>query len=479
MAGLSHLALRVPRPRVPLADWCGWTGASTEKIRAVVGDAFRVPAAHEDVYTLAAGAALELLDAPGVDPERVGLLLLATESSTDNAVGGPTVRGLVDAGLRARGRAPLPRAIETFELKQACLSGLNGLLAAARFVTLEPDKTAVVVAADIAEYARGSSGEPTQGAGAVAMLVEAEPRLLALDPRRVGRASADRGFDFRKPARTAARQEGPPEARPIDVPRFAGPYSTHCYADAVDAAVSDLAQRTARDLPGLLEAAPAILLHRPFEKMPQTALARIWTRGQLESGAAARLAEEADMSLADAEAELAQPPDLEAFARAQGVDRDPTPALSELVRAVMRTPRFRAFFEPRCGLGRGVMRELGNLYAAALPAWIGAALEDAARLDRAFDGRLLLLGYGSGDAALAAEAELVPGWREAAKGLGFARALEGAVDLGRETYEAAHDRRRPVWLEPRGEPALIGVGDGEGLGFDDRGVPRYAFVVPA
>ena len=35
---------------------------------------------------------------------------------------------------------------------------------------------AIVVCADIALYAPGSSGEPTQGAGAVAMLVEANPR---------------------------------------------------------------------------------------------------------------------------------------------------------------------------------------------------------------------------------------------------------------------------------------------------------------
>ena len=39
-------------------------------------------------------------------------------------------------------------------------------------------RQAIVVSADIAEYALGSTGEPTQGAGAVAMLVESEAKLL-------------------------------------------------------------------------------------------------------------------------------------------------------------------------------------------------------------------------------------------------------------------------------------------------------------
>lgn len=38
----------------------------------------------------------------------------------------------------------------------------------------------MVVAADIAKYGLNSGGEPTQGAGAVAMLVASEPRILAL-----------------------------------------------------------------------------------------------------------------------------------------------------------------------------------------------------------------------------------------------------------------------------------------------------------
>src|SRR5690242_2771964 len=92
VAGISGLALHVPRPRVDLRRFAGWTGADPGKLAAVIGDAFRVPQPDENVYTLAAASALRLIDAYAIAPEKVGMLALGTESSTDNAVGAVIVR---------------------------------------------------------------------------------------------------------------------------------------------------------------------------------------------------------------------------------------------------------------------------------------------------------------------------------------------------------------------------------------------------
>ena len=96
---------------------------------------------------------------------------------------------------------------------------------------LPADRFAIVVSADIAEYELGSSGEPTQGAGAVAMLV-GQPTLLEIDPRFSGSASADRETDFRKPLshQSEGRKRG---TRRSDFPVFDGPYSTKCYLETV------------------------------------------------------------------------------------------------------------------------------------------------------------------------------------------------------------------------------------------------------
>ena len=55
-SGVSAMSLYVPRLRVPLEAWCEWTGNDWAKISAVVGRSFRVPARHENVYTMAANA---------------------------------------------------------------------------------------------------------------------------------------------------------------------------------------------------------------------------------------------------------------------------------------------------------------------------------------------------------------------------------------------------------------------------------------
>ena len=56
----------------------------------------------------------------------------------------------------------------------------------------------MVVVSDIAKYDLGSSGEMTQGAGAVAMLLSDTPRLLAFDPRVTATSIRDE-YDFYRP----------------------------------------------------------------------------------------------------------------------------------------------------------------------------------------------------------------------------------------------------------------------------------------
>ena len=203
--GVSAMKLHVPSPCVRLEDWCAWTGNPWEKVRNVVGRSFRVRAPHESVYTMAANAVLRMILDYDIDPERIGFLALGTESSTDNSAGAVVLRGMIDMALRQLGKKPLSRHCEVPELKHACLGGVYAMKAAARYLAFDGrGRQAIVVSADIAEYARGSTGEQTQGAGAVALLLEEAPSLFRMDLRRSGSASDYRGPDFRKPHRRHA-----------------------------------------------------------------------------------------------------------------------------------------------------------------------------------------------------------------------------------------------------------------------------------
>src|SRR5215510_5987424 len=243
--GVSGMSLYVPRLRVQLKDWCGWTGNSWDKIQTVVGSSFRVPARHENVYTMAANAVLRLIRQYDIDPTRVGFLGLGTESSTDNAAGAVIVRGMVDRALETLGLPRLSRHLEVPEFKHACLGGVYALKSALRYAECDGrERLAVVVSADVAEYERGSTGEQTQGAGAVAMLVEREPRLFAVDLAHAGSASDYRGPDFRKPfARHFTEGYASRTRRLADFPVFSGKYSTFSYLDETVHAVERMLSR--------------------------------------------------------------------------------------------------------------------------------------------------------------------------------------------------------------------------------------------
>jgi hydroxymethylglutaryl-CoA synthase len=192
------LSVFVPPHRVSLEKWCEWTDSPWEKVQSVVGESFRCCGPSENVYTMAAEAVLKLIRDHDVDPGSVGQLVLGTETSTDNSAGAVIVRGMVDRALEQIGLPRLTRACEVPEFKHACLGGVYGLKAAARYVAADgAGKRSIVVCSDIAEYERGSTGEQTQGAGAVAVLVDEHARLFTRDLAHAGSASASRGPDFR------------------------------------------------------------------------------------------------------------------------------------------------------------------------------------------------------------------------------------------------------------------------------------------
>ncbi|MGM0576135.1 MAG: hydroxymethylglutaryl-CoA synthase [Myxococcota bacterium] len=481
--GLSGLSVYVPPLRVNLEDWCDWNDKPWPKIRKVVGRSFRIPGPRESIYTMAANAVLRLVEAYEIDPRDVGFLGFGTESSTDNSAGAIIVKGMVDRALEELGEPRLARSCEVPEFKHACLGGIYALKAATRYLGHDGrDKKAIVVCGDIAEYARGSSGEQTQGAGAVAMLLEAEPKLMAVDLAHAGSSADYRGGDFRKPVRRHFMDGYEPGASRLhDFPVFNGRYSTYCYLDATIRAADDLVDRLETTPRALYDSLEGLFFHRPYHMMPVQAMAamHVWglARNPEDHDDLRALCEAAGEDFDAVLAETSTEPDLYArFVDGQGGE-DPHPAISNVARAYRKSDAFETFQAEKMSLGADAMRDLGNLYTAALPAWIAAGLEHAAveglSLD---DAPFLLVGYGSGDAAEAIPTRLVPGWKEAARRIGFADALADPIDLTQAQYEALHDgRHADVDATPTGF-VVERVGESDDPSHQDIGLEYYRYV---
>ncbi|HHH26837.1 MAG TPA: hydroxymethylglutaryl-CoA synthase [Polyangiaceae bacterium] len=484
LPGVSGMAVYLPELEVRLSDWCEWTGSNWSKVRAVVGESFRRPAPHENAYTMAANAALRLIRAYDVDPRDIGMLALGTESSTDNSAGAVIVRGMLDRALDRLGMPRLSRRCEVPELKHACLGGMYALKGALRYVATDGiGRKAIVICADIAEYERGSSGEQTQGAGAVAMLVEAEPKLFEVDLARAGSASDYRGPDFRKPI---ARYFAPGYAEKVerlhDFPIFSGRYSTYAYLEETVRAFESLVDAEHTSPLELFERARAFFFHRPYAHMPISALAFLWVRAvaasRPEDPSLATWCAEAEVSVDEMRDELSARPDLYADVL-DGETRDPFPITNAVASKARRSEDFRQLVAAKLALGDGATRRFGNLYTAALPAWLAAGFEDALEQDvELFGAPLYAIGYGSGDAAEAWPLRAVEGWREAARKIGVADALDGSRAIDREQYEALHDHGTAAGLgePPRDRFVITHVGERYDDAFQDLGVEYYDYA---
>ena len=139
--------------------------------RSVGQEKMAAPPPGEDVVTLGANAAAEAL--AGHDRELITLVLFATESGIDQSKA---------AGIYVHRLLGLPSRCRVVELKQACYGATAGLHLGLALVRAQPAAKILLIASDVARYGLDTPGEATQGAGAVAMLLSASPRLLAVEP---------------------------------------------------------------------------------------------------------------------------------------------------------------------------------------------------------------------------------------------------------------------------------------------------------
>ncbi|MFM1551023.1 MAG: hydroxymethylglutaryl-CoA synthase, partial [Lentisphaeria bacterium] len=169
--GIEALSFYVPRYYLDLAALAAARGVNVDKYYIGLGqEKMAVPPPDEDVITMAANAGTQALT--HVDRNSIDTIMFATESGVDQSKAGAIfVHSLLD----------LPSTCRAFEIKQACCSSTAALDMAVALVHRNPDKKILIVAADVARYGLCTAGEPTQGAGAVAMVISSSPHLVQLD----------------------------------------------------------------------------------------------------------------------------------------------------------------------------------------------------------------------------------------------------------------------------------------------------------
>lgn len=140
----------------------------------------------EDIVTMAANAALPLLDEE--TKRAIRLILFATESGVDQSKA---------AGLWVHHLLGLSPSCRVVELKQACYSATCALQLGISYLHTHPKDKILLLASDNARYGLNTPGEATQGCGAAAMILSLSPRLVAIEETQG--VVADHVMDFWRP----------------------------------------------------------------------------------------------------------------------------------------------------------------------------------------------------------------------------------------------------------------------------------------
>lgn len=169
--GIEKIGIYSPSLYVDMTELAEARGDDPAKYTIGIGqNQMAVAPLSQDIVTMAANAAFQVLD--DEDREKIDLVIVGTESAFDASKSAATyVHQLLGIQPQAR----------SIEMKQACYGATAGIQLAKGHIALNPDRKALVIGSDVARYGLATGGEVTQGAGAIAMVISANPKVLELE----------------------------------------------------------------------------------------------------------------------------------------------------------------------------------------------------------------------------------------------------------------------------------------------------------
>lgn len=460
-AGIDDIATYIPRLYVDATDFADYRHVDPAKLKKGLGvSQMAIVDTYQDPACLAANACLKIMQNNRLSPDDIGRLYVSTESSLDESKAmNSYVVGMLEQ-VYGQGTFEHCGGIET---KFACVSGSYALYDNANWIRAgeAEGKYAIVVVSDIAKYDLGSSGEMTQGAGAVAMLLNDAPRLLVFDPRVTATSIKDE-YDFYRPFGK-------------ETPIVKGQYSNMLYLIQIRKALEAYKKRAIdtgtvvlKDGESFLDYIDYLCMHLPYSNMGIKALAYLVRHEWRSLPRWQSIIEKIGM-------EEPVPRDPRGTIESILADREFMQSDQHFQRLLTRTNEFQQIYEEKLASSLIASTAVGNLYTASLYLGFRSTLEFEYQKGVDLAGKRFGFGsYGSGSSAMVFSGVVCPQYEGVVREMNLEAEMGKRRKLTIEEYEALHENRRgcnePI-LDPRREFALVEVKTGPEL----RGERRYIF----
>ena len=461
-AGIDDIAIYIPQLYVEASDFARERGLDPVKLERGLGiGQMAIVDTNQDPACLAANACLKIMQKNKLTPDQIGRLYVATESSFDESKAmNSYVIGMLE---QVYGKDTFGHC-GGIECKFACVSGSYALYDNTNWIRAgeAEDKYALVVVSDIAKYDLGSSGEVTQGAGAIAMLLNDNPRLLSFDPK-VTATSIKNEYDFYRPFGK-------------ETPIVHGQYSNLLYLIQVKNALIDYKRKVKetgliklKDGETILDHVDYLNMHLPYSNMGKKALAYLVRHEWRDLPRWKKIIEEIGM-------EEPIPKDPRGTIESVLQDADFMTKDHQFTKLFTSTEMYAELYESKLASSLIASKMIGNLYTASLYLGFRSSLEFEYQKGVDLEGkRVGFCSYGSGASAMIFSGVIQPEYAQVVKDMNLEAELGPRTKLSLDEYEELHENKRTYEENIRSANKEFVIVDVK-TSAESRGERHYAFV---
>jgi hydroxymethylglutaryl-CoA synthase len=443
--GIDAIAFDVSKIHLSIDNLAKARNIDPEKLEKGLGlKQLTLPDTYQDTVVFGANAMTKLVLEHNVNLNEISRIYVGTESAIDNSK--PIATFILSLMEQKFGENSLATC-DVVDFTFACIGGVDALQNCLDFIQLNSDKKAIVITTDIAKYDLNSTGEYTQGAGALAMLVTSNPRIVCFDNNWA--VSSKGVFDFFKPHRTITKTEitGNSKNDPWfeileseieihkDQPVFDGQYSNQCYTDRTREAYFSL-KKLKNTEESLYNSWEKIIMHLPYSFQGRRMLPEIYALDAPEK----------------------------IFS-----DEEDAATFQTKLKELSKSESYKAFVNKKLQPAEIASSLIGNLYTGSIFMGLLSTLVHASENNLELEGKKIgFLAYGSGSKSKVFEGEMQNGWKTAIAPAKLYETLADSFEIDFETYEKLHKKelknavRKPTkeWVLDRIEkeiPTLIGA----------------------
>ena len=413
--GIDAISFDVSKIHLPIKSLADKRNIEAEKLEKGLGLLkMTIPDLHQDAVVFGANALTKLIIDNKINLSEIDRIYVGSESGVDNSK--PIASYLLALIEQKFGENSLEHC-DVVDLTFACIAGVDAMQNCIDFIRLNPTKKAIVVTTDFAKYDLNSTGEYTQGAGALAMLLCANPKIIAFDS---DFATSTKGvFDFFKPYHSVKKSEifghhknsewlGILESE-LEIhkhqPVFDGQYSNQCYVDRTKSAYFRLKQLKNTN-GALYNSWNSIIMHLPYAFQGRRMLSEIFAL--------------------DANDNPLQPTDTEYVTK---------------IKEISKTDAYKNFVNDKLMPAEIASSLIGNLYTGSVFMGLLSTLSHFFNKKTAIENTVFgFMAYGSGSKSKVFEGTIQENWTDAMPNIQLFETLAKSHEIDFNTYEKLHKK---------------------------------------